>query len=217
MVGLVIQGQSLEENSSGMTKALTVEEFTRLHTILRQLAPLLAVLGSRAAATSDYSAGRSCHSESSSPSMSSYPVGALPATAECTICCSLAEGAVLPCCRNGLCRECEMKWVREHLICPFCRALFVSLKHARCSSWELTTWPPDDLKAEIAQQEDQLVAFWRSFSERDCSVDLDLVAGPFVEVGRSLQIIEDGCPSGFVRVEKTDGKLHPPMLPCFRA
>jgi hypothetical protein len=194
-----------------VTKPLTFTEFSKLSSIVQRLAPLLVVID-RPTEMNNRSIGGSLHPRSSLLSASSSTADASPCAAECTICCNFAEDtSVLPCCRHNLCRECEARWVREHLMCPFCRSRFVNQRDVRCSSWELTTWPPRYLEAEITMLESQLASFWRSCAER-----ADIDAGEYTEVTRSLEITEDDGADGFVIVQKADGALPPPPSLCVR-
>lgn len=59
---------------------------------------------------------------------------------DCTICCNLTEGAVLSCCSHALCYDCEKRWLRRKLMCPFCRYRFKNVNEIRRTGcWDLTS------------------------------------------------------------------------------
>lgn len=137
---------------------------------------------------------------------------------DCTICWSNVKASVLPCCRHSLCSECESRWVRKKLICPFCRTQFPSRKAVKCSSWELTKWDyQEELEKEIETIQKKIDSFWLSFAERKPSIGSIVREMSYIEVPRRLAITDDHSCSDLVVVHMTEGDTTvPPYYISFR-
>lgn len=84
---------------------------------------------------------------------------------ECSICMDKPEHSVLNCCSQGLCQDCEKRWVRKRLRCPFCRTSFRSVRDAVQTQWQLNVSAVPILKHvqdDIECLEHKIGQFWNS-------------------------------------------------------
>jgi hypothetical protein len=145
-----------------------------------------------------------CHERTESAS--NPPPGGQPG--ECTICWGNHEATVLPCCRHSLCSECEVKWVRKKLVCPFCRTRFPNRKAVKRNTWELTTWDlQEEVETEIQTIQEKIDSFWIPFVERKPSTGR--LGREYIEVPRRIAITDDSL-SEVVIVHKTDDDTTSP-------
>lgn len=127
---------------------------------------------------------------------------------QCLICCSQTESAVLSC-GHALCTDCESKWVKLQLACPFCRQNFCSAKDViRNVSWNLTDWSSSEtagLDDDIVLLESKISQFWKaSLKQRDVTSEA-YRRGLFTEASRILAVVESD-PDGFLVVEEQEGR-----------
>lgn len=125
------------------------------------------------------------------------------------ICWVNVEATVLPCCRHSLCSECEAKWVRKKLHCPFCRTRFPNRRAVKRNTWELTKWDfHEEVEAEIQTIQDKIDSFWIPFVDRKPST------GPlgreYIEIPRRIAVTDDDSLSEVVIVHKTDDDTTSP-------
>lgn len=82
---------------------------------------------------------------------------------ECVICFDKTEDSVLTCCSHALCSDCERRWVRKRLRCPFCRNAFSSVKEAVQAQWQLSVdvIPIEQVLKDVHCLEKKIQSFWR--------------------------------------------------------
>ena len=84
--------------------------------------------------------------------------GQLP---DCVICLEKTEDSVLFCCSQAICSDCERRWVRRRLRCPFCRQSFSSVKEAVQTQWQLSSAIPiEQVGQDVSCLESKVAAFW---------------------------------------------------------
>lgn len=81
---------------------------------------------------------------------------------DCVICLEKAEDSVLHCCSQAICRNCERRWVRKRLRCPFCRQSFASVKEAVQTQWQLSSAiPVEQIVQDVHCLSEKVLAFWQ--------------------------------------------------------
>jgi Zinc finger, C3HC4 type (RING finger) len=82
---------------------------------------------------------------------------------ECVICLDKTEDSVLTCCSHALCSDCERRWVRKRLCCPFCRKAFSSVQEAVQAQWQLSVAavPIEQVLKDVYCLEKKIQSFWR--------------------------------------------------------
>jgi Zinc finger, C3HC4 type (RING finger) len=82
---------------------------------------------------------------------------------DCVICLDKTEDSVLTCCSHALCSDCERRWVRKRLCCPFCRKAFSSVQEAVQAQWQLNidVVPLEQVLKDVQYLEKKLQSFWR--------------------------------------------------------
>ena len=197
---------------------LTYEDFSTLHVLLQELAHLLSLQNVKHVCDGLVEKYMQCHERTDSESASLPPCD--KRQVECTICWSNVEASVLPCCRHSLCSECETRWVRKKLVCPFCRSQFPNRRAVKRNTWELTTWDlQEELETEIRTIQQKIDLFWICFVEREPSPNPLVGEQSYIEIPRRIAINDDDGPSDLVIVHKTDSDttVPPYHIPFCRA
>lgn len=83
---------------------------------------------------------------------------------ECVVCCDRKEYYVLMCCSHALCADCEKRWVRKRLHCPFCRQSFSSVREAAQTEWQLSVSaiPTEHILKDVKCLEQKIQEFWKT-------------------------------------------------------
>lgn len=113
--------------------------------------------------------------------------GVAPDTELCLICHTDHEASVLEC-GHSLCQQCEKRWVRKKLSCPFCRTRFANRRAVDRDGWELTEWSRDDLNADIEKLEQQIQECLKTTTPDGTKAGR--VSPEYVECPRSLDMSE---------------------------
>lgn len=80
----------------------------------------------------------------------------------CVICLEKTEDSVLFCCSQAICSDCERRWVRRRLRCPFCRQSFASVKEAVQTQWQLSSAiPVEQVLQDVQCLGKKVHAFWK--------------------------------------------------------
>ncbi|CAB9499633.1 expressed unknown protein [Seminavis robusta] len=109
---------------------------------------------------------------------------------ECAICFDKTEDSVLMCCSHALCADCEKRWVRKHLCCPFCRQSFSSVKEAVQTQWQLgvKAVPVDQVLDDVRSLESTIAHFWRRhIHEKDSSSLPSILEENYVARPKAIQ------------------------------
>lgn len=84
---------------------------------------------------------------------------------DCVICLEKTEDSVLFCCSQAICTDCERRWVRKRLRCPFCRQSFSSVKEAVQTQWQLSSAiPVEQVVQDVECLGKKIHAFWEGLS-----------------------------------------------------
>jgi Ring finger domain len=188
---------------------LSYGDFSKLHLLLQELTHLLSLRSVKRDCDELFETPLQCHERADSESASLPTFDGQPV--ECTICWSNLEASVLPCCRHSLCSECETRWVRKKLVCPFCRTQFPNRRAVNRTTWELTTWDlQEELETEIQAIQKQIDSFWISFDEGKPSPVPLVREQSYIEVPRRIAMMDDADGTGLVIVHKNNADTTVP-------
>jgi len=81
----------------------------------------------------------------------------------CLICASDDTEACVLSCTHSLCVDCERRWVRRHLQCPFCRQ---GVSRRQTDAWVLTTWSESEVDQDVGLLQSRVAALWTTVVDR---------------------------------------------------
>jgi hypothetical protein len=117
----------------------------------------------------------------------------------CLICENNSENAILPC-GHALCEACEKRWVRERLVCPFCRHQYSSAKQVAAGGYHVAEWSESDLDNDIAALDAQVKEFWKTVKcNQPMSTNKDALLAKYVPAPRTIRFLPEQ--DGFIVIE----------------
>jgi hypothetical protein len=115
----------------------------------------------------------------------------------CEICYTGNETARLPC-GHQLCEECEQRWVRRKLSCPFCRERFRSAKRVANEGWNLTEFDHETLQSDVQSVQKELHSQWQQMLQ----TKVDHADRTFVPMPAQHHDIQDSEGFGIIGISK---------------